>query len=752
MFLISFIYLHPEFFRVNIKKNKKMSKQRFNALQELLNRQAKLVEPPKRGVSEYFAENVFDKNKMQKYLSKEVFEKIDAAIEAGANLDRKIADQVAVGMKAWAISKGATHYTHWFHPLTDSTAEKHDAFLEILPNGEVFENFDGSLLVQQEPDASSLPSGGIRNTFEARGYTAWDPSSPAFIVDKTLCIPTIFISYTGEALDYKTPLLKSLSALDQQATQVCSYFDKDVKKVIATVGLEQEYFLVDEALYNARPDLILTGRTLLGHASAKDQQLQDHYFGAIPQRVAAFMQDFEIEAYKLGIPVKTRHNEVAPNQFECSSIFEEANLAIDHSLLLMEIIRRTARKHKFRAIFHEKPFKRVNGSAKHTNWSMQTNTGINLLKPGKNPKSNLQFLTFLTNTIKAVYDNSDLLRASIVSAGNEYRLGANEAPPSIISVFLGGKLTQILDEIEKRIHTQAMTPDEKTEIKLDIGKIPELLLDNTDRNRTSPVAFTGNRFEFRAVGASENPASTLIVLNTAVANQLDSFFEQVEELRKQGFKKDEAILQIIRKIIIESKKVRFEGNGYGQEWLDEAKKRGLTNISDVVEALKAYQSKEAKSLFGKYNVLSEVELNARHDVKLEKYKKQLQIESRVLGDVVLNHIVPTVIKHQNLLIENVRGMKEIFSEEEFNELSAQRKERIKIISQNISQIKHKAEEMRLARKNANQLPKCSDIARAYVDTVKPYFEDIRKIVDKLERSVDNELWTLPKYRELLYSH
>lgn len=725
---------------------------RSDALNKLHERKVLDIKFPTEASSDYFGVNVFDKNKMQKYLSKDVFHKLKSAVDTGANLDRKTADQVATGMKSWAIERGATHYTHWFHPLTDSTAEKHDAFLEVTADGEVFENFDGSHLVQQEPDASSLPTGGIRNTFEARGYTAWDPSSPAFIVNKTLCIPTIFISYTGEALDYKTPLLRSLSVLDKHATKVSEYFDKNVTKVFATVGLEQEYFLIDDALYNARPDLILAGRTLLGHASAKDQQLQDHYFGAIPQRVEAFMQDFEIEAYKLGIPVKTRHNEVAPNQFECSNIFQEANLAVDQNLLLMEVIRRTARKHSFRVIFHEKPFKDVNGSAKHTNWSMQTNTGVNLFKPGKTPKSNMQFLTFLVNTIKAVYDNADLLRASFVSAGNEYRLGANEAPPSIISVFLGSKLSKVLDELEHRITTKAMTPDEKTEIKLDIGKIPELLLDNTDRNRTSPVAFTGNRFEFRAVGSSENPAATLIALNTAVANQLSVFFYEVEALKEKGVKKDEAILQVIQKTIIASKKVRFEGNGYSQEWLDEAKNRGLTNISDVLDALNAYNDKKFIDLFEKYDVLSEVEIRARYEVRVEKYKKQLQIESRVLGDIVLNHIVPKVIAYQNLLIENVKGLKDIFVKSEYDELTKARKELIKDVSKAISLIKQKAEEMRLARKDANELNGCYEVTRNYIDNVKPFFEDIRYYVDKLERIVDNDLWPLPKYRELLFSH
>ena len=725
---------------------------RFKALEEVLNRTSVEVEIPKEMTSEYFGINVFDKTKMQKYLSKEVFERVMEAINKGSRIDRKIADQVAAGMKAWAIERGATHYTHWFHPLTDATAEKHDAFFDLSPKGEKFETFDGGKLAQQEPDASSFPSGGIRNTFEARGYTAWDASSPAFIVDNTLCIPTIFISYTGEALDYKTPLLSSIAALDKYATKVCQYFDKDVKKVISTLGWEQEYFLIDEALYKARPDLMLTERTLMGHESAKNQQLEDHYFGAIPQRVNAYMHDFEIEAFKLGIPVKTRHNEVAPNQFECAPIFEEVNLAVDHNLLVMDVMRRVARKHKFVVLFHEKPFANVNGSAKHNNWSMATDTGVNLLKPGSKPKTNTQFLTFLVNTMKAVFDNADLLRASIVSAGNEYRLGANEAPPAIISVFLGSQISKMLDDIESRVSEKPMTPDEKTAIKLDIGKIPDILLDNTDRNRTSPFAFTGNRFEFRAVGSSGNCAAPMIALNTAVAKQLKEFHTEVEGLIESGVKKDEAILQVIRKYIIESKAIRFEGNGYSKEWEEEAAKRGLTNIKNVAEALKHYLSDKTINLMEEMGVLSRREMEARYEVRIEKYTKQLQIESRVLADLAINHIVPTAIKYQNTLIENIKGLKEIFSPDEFEEMTKARKEVIKTISSYTSIIKEKSEAMRLERKKANSLNSEEEKVAAYANKVKHYFEEIRYYIDKLEQIVDDELWPLPKYREMLFVH
>ncbi len=714
-----------------------MAEIRFKALQELFSRQALPVKFPSNKVSDYFGVDVFDMRKMKKYLSKEAYKSVEKAMREGTGIDRKVADQVAAGMKEWAISRGATHYTHWFHPLTDATAEKHDAFLEITPDGEAFESFDGKLLAQQEPDASSFPSGGIRNTFEARGYTAWDPASPAFVTGNTLCVPTIFVSYTGEALDYKAPLLRALNELDKAAVDVCQYFDKNVSKVISTLGLEQEYFLVDSALYQARPDLSLTNRTLMGHTSAKDQQLDDHYFGSIKERVASFMKDLEIESHKLGIPLKTRHNEVAPNQFECAPIFEETSLAVDHNQLLMDIMRKIAKRHNFRVLLHEKPFAGINGSGKHNNWSLATNTGVNLLGPGATPKKNLQFLTFLINTVKAVYDNQDSLRASIVSAGNQHRLGANEAPPSIMSVFIGKKLTQMLDDLEMSVPEGKMTPDEKTELKLNIGKIPEILLDNTDRNRTSPFAFTGNRFEFRAVGSDENCASPMIVLNTAMASQLKEFKKEVDVIIETGLKKDEAIFQVLRKYITYSKKVRFEGNGYSQEWEDEATERGLTNIKSAIEAYKAYISKDNIELFEKNNVLSERELEARYEVRIENYTKKIQIESRVLGDLAINHIIPTAIKYQTNLVENVRGLKELFDEQEFNQIAGARLQLIKTISSHISSIKAKVKEMVEERKIANKIEDPTEMATNYEQKVKPYLDDIRYSIDKLELIVDD---------------
>ncbi|MBN1251110.1 MAG: glutamine synthetase III [Bacteroidales bacterium] len=724
---------------------------RFQALQELFKRQALEVNYPSIKASDYFAINVFDRSKMKKHLSKEAYISVIKSIEVGTGIDRKIANQVATGMKEWAISRGATHYTHWFHPLTDATAEKHDAFFDISSNGETFESFDGKLLAQQEPDASSFPSGGIRNTFEARGYTAWDPSSPAFIVGNTLCIPTIFISYTGEALDYKTPLLRALFELDKAAVDVCQYFDKNITKVISTLGVEQEYFLIDNALYQARPDLSLTNRTLMGHTSAKDQQLDDHYFGPIKDRVASYMKDLEIESHKLGIPLKTRHNEVAPNQYECAPIFEETNLAVDHNQLLMDIMQKVAIRHNFRALLHEKPFKGINGSGKHNNWSMATDTGVNLLAPGKSPKKNLQFLTFLVNTIKAVHDNPDVIRASIMSSGNQHRLGANEAPPSIISVFIGEKLTKMLNEIANAVAEGHMSPDNKTAIKLNIGKIPEILLDNTDRNRTSPFAFTGNRFEFRAVGSSENCGSPMIVLNTAVANQLKLFKKDVDSLIEQGIKKDEAILQILRKYIIESEKVRFEGNGYSKDWEKEAEKRGLSNIKEAIKAYKSYIDEETIKLFSENNVLSKRELEARYEVRIEKYTKKIQIESRVLGDLAVNHIIPTAINYQTNLINNVKGLKELFEEQEFNQIAGERLNLIKTISKHITSIKTKVNEMTEERKIANKIENATEKAEVYEKKVKPYLDSIRYCIDKLELIVDDQIWPLPKYRELLFN-
>ncbi len=728
-----------------------MATLRFQALNTVLERKPVAVEFPHAKISEYFGESVFDLPKMHKYLSKEAYQAVVSAIDKGTRIDRKMADQVAAGMKSWALEMGATHCTHWFHPLTEGTAEKHDAFAEPDGNAGVVENFSGKLLVQQEPDASSFPSGGIRSTFEARGYTAWDPSSPAFILDKTLCIPTIFLSYTGEMLDNKAPLLKALHALDKAATEVCHYFDKDVQKVFSYLGWEQEYFLIDKALHDARPDLILTERTLLGHDSSKNQQLEDQYFGSVPARVIAYMQDLEIECWKLGIPAKTRHNEVAPNQFELAPVYEEANLANDHNLLLMHIMKRVALKHNFIVLLHEKPFKGINGSGKHNNWSIGTDTGVNLLSPGKNPKANFQFITFVANVLKAVHNNDDILKGSIASAGNAHRLGANEAPPSIVSVFVGAQITKMLDEIESKVSEKKMSSDEKTELKLDIGRIPEILLDTTDRNRTSPFAFTGNRFEFRAVGSSANCASAMTALNAAMAQQLTIFKKDVDALIKKGVKKDEALLQIIRKYIIESKPVRFNGNGYSQEWQVEAKKRGLNVEGMVPKLIDLWNTPKAKKLFEDTKVLTHKELEARVEVRHELYIKKVQIESRVLGDLVMNHVVPVAVDYQTSLVQNVKALKEIFSEKEFKELSAARIELIKEIGGHISTIKSKVAEMIEARKKANEIEDAHKKSLAYCEKVFPYLESIRYHVDKLELVVDNEKWPLPKYRELLFT-
>ena len=673
------------------------------------------------------------------------------AVSHGKKIDRSIADQISSSMKDWALSKGVTHYTHWFQPLTGATAEKHDAFFETIEGGMAIERFGGNQLVQQEPDASSFPSGGIRNTFEARGYTAWDPTSPAFIYGTTLCIPTIFVAYTGEALDYKTPLLRALQAVDNAATAVCRYFDKNVKKVTSSLGWEQEYFLVDKMLAASRPDIILTGRTLLGHSSAKGQQLDDHYFGSIPTRAFNFMRELETECMLLGIPVKTRHNEVAPNQFELAPIFEEANLAVDHNSLLMDIMGRVASRHNFKVLFHEKPFAGMNGSGKHNNWSLSTDTGVNLLAPGKTPMSNLQFLTFFINTIKAVRENEALLRAAIASASNDHRLGANEAPPAIISVFIGEQLTKVLEELEG-VTKGKLSPQEKTELKLNVvGKIPDVLLDNTDRNRTSPFAFTGNKFEFRAVGSIANCGNPMTVLNTIVAKQLKDFKVEVDALiDKKDLKKDEAVFNVLREYIKSSRDILFEGNGYSEDWEAEAKKRGLSNNKTTPEALKAKISEKSIALFEDMQVMSKVESEARYEIEMEAYCMHIQIEGRVLGDIARNHIVPTAVKYQNILIENVRGLKEIF-EEKFRSVSKEQINLIEEISSHIEGINSNVTKMINERRKANVIDDIEKKALYYCNKVKPLFDDIRYHCDKLELLVDDEIWPLTKYRELLFT-
>jgi glutamine synthetase len=726
-----------------------MATKRLNAYNDVLNRTPKSVELDGK-LSDLFGTLVFHSDVMREYLPSDTYKSMMEAINSGARLDRKLADQVATAMKDWALSKGATHYTHWFQPLTGTTAEKHDAFLKPIGPGRAIERFDGDMLVQQEPDASSFPNGGIRNTFEARGYTAWDPSSPAFLIGKTLCIPTIFISYTGESLDYKTPLLRALHCIDKAAVDVCQYFDKNVNKVIATLGWEQEYFLVDQALFNARPDLMMTGRALFGHAPAKGQQLEDHYFGSIPERVNAFMREFEMESLRLGIPVTTRHNEVAPNQFECAPIFEECNLANDHNLLLMDLMEKIARKHDFRVLLHEKPFAGVNGSGKHNNWSLGTNTGVNLLAPGKNPKSNLQFLTFFVNTIMAIHDNADLLRASIASAGNDHRLGANEAPPAIISAFIGSSLTTLLDDLEKNIKAGKMTPQDKTELKLNIGKIPQILLDNTDRNRTSPFAFTGNKFEFRAVGSSANCASAMIVINTIVANQLIKFKKAVDARINKGEGKDEAILKELQVLIKASKKIRFEGNGYGDEWVKDAEKRGLSNRKDTPRALQAYHDKSIEQLFESMGVLSPRELEARREIEFDGYVLKIQIESRLMGDLVNNNIIPAVLEYQNKLIQNIQGMMAVFGDKEGKAMAGTQIDILKQVNLHLTAMKSASEKMLAERKKANSIEDVEKKALAYCDKVKVHFDEIRYHADKLELIVEDELWPLPKFRELLF--
>ena len=734
------------------KKINHMPTVRFLALEQTMGRKPNNFKAPEARVSEYFGSHVFNRKAMREHMTSEAFKAVVDAMENGSKISRGIADQVASGMKAWALNLGATHYTHWFQPLTGSTAEKHDSFFEPTGNGEAMEKFSGGMLVQQEPDASSFPNGGIRNTFEARGYTAWDPTSPAFVFGSTLCIPTVFVSYTGEALDYKTPLLRALQAVDSASTAVCKYFDKNVTKVNATLGWEQEYFLVDEAYFHARPDLMLAGRALLGHAPAKGQQLDDHYFGSIPERAIEFMKELEYESRILGIPVKTRHNEVAPAQYEFAPVFEEANVAVDHNSLFMDLMEKVSRRHDFRVLLHEKPFANINGSGKHNNWSLATNTGVNLLAPGSTPMSNLMFLTFFVNSIKAVHRHADLIRASIGSAGNEHRLGANEAPPAIISVFIGAQLSRVLDQLEN-IEGGKMTPDQKTDLKLNVvGKIPDVLLDNTDRNRTSPFAFTGNKFELRAAGSASNCAQPMTVLNSAMAQQLIEFKTDVDGLiDNDGLKKDEAIFSVLKRYIKESKTIRFEGDGYGDAWKEEAEKRGLTNEPSTPRALDAYVSEQSLSLFKHLGVMSHREAEARHEIHLESYFMKIQIESRVLGDLAGNHIVPTAIKYQNVLIDNVQRLKDIMDSETFERVAKEQLEMIKDISARISNILGSKEAMVQERKNANLMDDMRDRAIAYHDNVKPYFEVIRYESDKLELMIDDEQWPLPKFREMLYT-
>lgn len=718
------------------------------AIKSAQNRISPEIKATSSKISDYFGENVFTQKKMKDYLSKEVYQKLISSINQGELINQEDANQIASAMKIWAMEKGATHYTHWFQPLTGSTAEKHDSFFEPSGDGAI-ETFAGTALIQQESDASSFPNGGIRNTFEARGYTAWDPSSPAFIMEskagKTLCIPTVFVSYTGEALDYKAPLLKALAALDKASVDVCQYFDKSITKVNASLGIEQEYFLIDLALYNARPDLVMTGRTLFGRMSAKGQQLEDHYFGSIPERVFAYMVDFEHEALKLGIPLKTRHNEVAPSQFECAPIYEEINLAIDHNQLLVDLMEKVALRHNFKVLLHEKPYAGINGSGKHNNWSLITDTGKNLLAPGKTPKNNLMFLAFFVNTIKAVHEHADLLRASIASVSNDHRLGANEAPPAIISIFLGQQLDEILDEIETARISKKVK--EESALWLGIPKIPQITLDNTDRNRTSPFAFTGNKFELRAVGSSANSSAPMTVLNAIVADQLVKFKADVDKLIKKGDKKDVSLLTVIKRYIKESKDIRFEGNGYGQEWAEEAEKRGLSNIKTTPKALDAYISEKTTDLFAKTNVFNKRELHARHEILLESFFRKLQIEARVMGEVVNTQILPSAIAYQNILVDNAKGLKELgLSKEALSTPLAI----IESLSKHIFEIKTNIDAMLEARKKTNAIVDNREKAISYDENVKVYFDTIRYHVNKLEQIVDDSVWPLPKLREILF--
>jgi glutamine synthetase len=723
---------------------------RSKAFEIAQSRVAPVLTPPVEKVADLYGSNTFSDDVMRTLLSPEAYIKISNAIRSGSTIDREVAEEVSAAMKSWAISKGATHYTHWFQPLTGSTAEKHDSFFDLTIDGKAVEKFKGSALVQQEPDASSFPSGGLRATFEARGYTGWDPSSPAFLMDngaggKTLCIPSVFISYTGEALDYKAPLLRSLVMLDKAATSVCQFFNRDVDKVTPTLGIEQEYFLVDKALYYARPDLLMTGRTVFGHSPARGQQLDDHYFGSIPPRVNAFMVDFEFEALKLGIPVRTRHNEVAPGQFECAPTFEEVNLAIDHNALLMDLMQKVAERHNFQVLFHEKPFASINGSGKHNNWSLSTDTGINLLAPTSKPKENLRFLTFLLNVVKAVHDHADLLRASISSAGNEHRLGANEAPPAIVSVFLGGELTNMLEELVSKGEI-TLEKGENFYYKLGITRIPNLQRDNTDRNRTSPFCFTGNKFEYRAVGSSQNSASPMIVLNTIVANQLTEFKKEMDERLLAGEEKKVAVVEILKRYFKESKKILFEGNGYSEEWIELAASRGLSNIRETYDALHAYVTESTIQTFAKMGVLTSRELHARYEIELENYVKKIQIESRVIGDLALNHVVSTVVKYQFKLAQTARALTDLEMLEEAEPI----KEIIHDISAHVVVIKKLVHEMTEGRKTANNIEDLLERASFYGSTVKGYFEDIRYHVDKLELLIDDEDWPLAKYREMLF--
>ena len=727
-----------------------MANLRFQVVAEAFNKKPLEVEVPKERPADFFGKNVFNREKMYKYLPADVYAKLVDVIDNGARLDRSIADAVAAGMRKWAMEKGVTHYTHWFQPLTEGTAEKHDAFVEHDGKGGMVEKFSGKLLVQQEPDASSFPSGGIRNTFEARGYSAWDPTSPVFIMDDTLCIPTVFISYTGEALDYKAPLLRALRAVDVAATNVCHYFDTNVKKVQSNLGWEQEYFLVDEGLYGARPDLVLTGRTLMGHDSAKNQQMDDHYFGTIPDRVQAFMKDLEIEALELAIPCKTRHNEVAPNQFELAPIFEETNLAVDHNMLLMSLMKKIARKHGFRVLLHEKPFAGINGSGKHNNWSLSTDTGALLHGPGKTPMDNLRFVTFIVETLMGVYKHNGLIKASIMSATNAHRLGANEAPPAIISSFLGTQLSELLDHIEKSDKDELFTMAGKQGMKLDIPEIPELLIDNTDRNRTSPFAFTGNRFEFRAVGSEANCASAMIALNSAVAEALASFKARVDALIAKGEDKTSALIDVLRDDIKTCKPIRFDGNGYSDEWVIEAKKRGLDCETSCPVIFERYLDTDSVKMFESLGVMSKKELEARNEVKWETYTKKIQIEARVMGDLSMNHIIPVATHYQSQLAKNVASLREIFSGDKVDKIAGRNIKIIEEISERNESIEKGVEELVNARKVANKIEDEHKKAIAYHDTVAPKMEEIRYNIDKLELIVADELWTLPKYRELLF--